>query len=98
MLHEHVEFLETSFVQEDGKSFTCSEFAFLVLGVYALLTTAHLCDCAALDQFLDLFLLNAHNDIYFNCVSENIMPFKRNAFRKVSILDGFSKRYAPEVR
>ena len=61
VLDEHVEFLETAFVQKQGKALTCREFAFLVLCVDAFLPSAETRFGAAFDQGCDLFLLYAHS-------------------------------------
>ena len=57
---EHIEFFETAFVKQQRKTLPRGEFSFLVLGIDSLLATAQLGDGPALDQFLDVFLLDAH--------------------------------------
>ena len=60
MLDEHVEFLETSFVEKQSDSLTCRELSFLVLSVNAFLSSAHSGIGPALNQFLDIILLDTH--------------------------------------
>jgi hypothetical protein len=61
MLDEHVELLETPFVQQQGKTLACRELALLVLCVDALLPSAKARFCATFDKGCNLFLLYAHS-------------------------------------
>ena len=60
MLNEHVHFLETAFVQQQGDALACCQFAFLVLLGNGLLATADASLLAEFHQLLDLFCLIAH--------------------------------------
>jgi hypothetical protein len=80
VLYEHVEFLKAAFVKKHCNSLTCSELAFLVLCVDPLLTAAHSRSCPALYQFLDFFLLNAHNAIMMMVLGLAIIPTKLTFF------------------
>ena len=64
MLDEHIEFLEASFVQQQVQTLPCCQLALLVLGVYPLLAATHPGGCPALNQSLDVFLLNAHIAVF----------------------------------
>ena len=58
--HEHVELLKTAFVEQQGQPFPCGELPFLVLGVNSFLSSTQFSGGSFLDQFGDIFLLNAH--------------------------------------
>jgi hypothetical protein len=60
VLDEHVEFFEAACVKEAFKTFTRSKFAFLVLGVDALLAATEPGRSPALYEFIDLILLYVH--------------------------------------
>ena len=60
VLYEHVHFLETAWIQQQGDTFACCQFAFLVLLGNGLLTTADASLLAEFHQLLDLFCLIAH--------------------------------------
>ncbi len=57
---KHIEFLETSFVKQQCEAFPRCQLAFLVLGIDPFLASAHPGRGSALDQFLDVILLDAH--------------------------------------
>jgi hypothetical protein len=57
MLDEHVEFLETAFVQQHRKPFPCGLLAFLVLRVNPLLSSAKPGCSPAFYQFGDMFFI-----------------------------------------
>ena len=60
MLDEHVEFLETAFVEQQLQALTGSELAFSMLCVNPFLAAAHAGTGTPFHQLLDLFLLDAH--------------------------------------
>ena len=60
MLDEHIEFLEAAFVEQEVQTLPCCQLAFLVLGVYPLLAATHPGGRPALNQFFNVFLLDAH--------------------------------------
>jgi hypothetical protein len=57
---EHVEFLETAWIQETLEALPCREFSFLVLGIDALLSATELRSTPAFYEFVDSVLLYAH--------------------------------------
>ena len=61
VLDEHIEFLETAFVQKEGQTFAGRKLALCVLSVNALLTSAEFRTLATLDEFFDFICLYAHN-------------------------------------
>ena len=60
MMHEHVEFLEASFIEEQSDSLTRGELSFLVLRIDSFLSAAHHGFGSALYQILDIILLDTH--------------------------------------
>ena len=60
VLYEHVELLETAFVQKKSKALTGGELAFLVLSLDTLLAPAKLGLGPAFSELLNLICLNTH--------------------------------------
>jgi len=60
VLDEHIEFFEAARVEETFETLPRGEFAFLVLGVYALLAATEPGGGPALYEFIDPVLLYVH--------------------------------------
>ena len=61
VLHEHIEFFKAALIEKEREPLAGGKLSLAVLGIYALLTSSELGGSPALNQFLDFFLLNAHN-------------------------------------
>ncbi len=60
VVHEHIVFFKAAFVKQQCNSFSGGEFALGMLGIYPRLSAAEPGDFPLLDEFFNLFRLDAH--------------------------------------